>query len=189
MKLLDETPDGGILDGPVKPGTIRIILADSQAIYRVGIRKIFALEDDIRVVAQADSLEQLRVAIERHPADIVLVEGELLTGTTSSIPALRRIAPDIKIIVQAELADQDHTVALYRHGIRGIISRSVSADLLVRCVRRIATGETWIDNQALNWVIEAYRGQETALLNPRPQTAPLSQAGGDHHLHRARQAQ
>ena len=33
---------------------IRVLLADSQAIYRVGMRKIFALEDDIRVVAQAE---------------------------------------------------------------------------------------------------------------------------------------
>jgi len=169
MNLLNKTPDGETLDGPVEPGTIRLILADSQAIYRVGIRKIFALEDDIRVVAQADSLEQLRAAIEGHPADVVLVEGELLTGATSSIPELRRIAPHIKIIVQTEFADQNQTVALYRHGIRGIISRSISADLLIRCVRRIASGETWIDNQALNWVIEAYRAQETALLNPRPQ--------------------
>ena len=73
MELLDETPDGEVLDAPVKPGTIRIILADSQAIYRVGIRKIFALEDDIRVVAQADSLDNLRTALERHPADVVLM--------------------------------------------------------------------------------------------------------------------
>ena len=65
---------------PVKPGAIRIILADSQAIYRVGIRKVFALEDDIRVVAQADSLENLRAAIERYPTDIVLLEGSLLAG-------------------------------------------------------------------------------------------------------------
>jgi len=169
MKLLDETLDGGILDEPVQPGTIRIVLADSQGIYRVGIRKIFALEDDIRVVAQADSLEQLRAAIERHPAEVVLVEGELLAGATSSIQELRRIAPDVKLIVQTEFADQNQTVTLYRQGIRGIISRSISADLLVRCVRRIAGGETWIDNQALNWVIEAYRSQETALLNPHPQ--------------------
>jgi DNA-binding NarL/FixJ family response regulator len=79
MELLDETPDGEILETPVKPGTVRIILADSQAIYRVGIRKIFALEDDIRVVAQADSLENLRAALERQPADVVLIEGGLLT--------------------------------------------------------------------------------------------------------------
>ena len=157
------------LDGPVKAGTIRVVLADSQAIYRVGIRKIFGLEDDIRVVAQADSLENLRAAIERQPTDVVLVEGELLSGATNSIPELLRIAPDIKLIVQAESADEDQTVELYRRGIRGIISRSISPDLLVRCVRRIASGETWIDNQRMNWVIEAYRGQEAELASRRTQ--------------------
>ena len=81
MEFLEENPNGEVLDGPVRPGTIRIILADSQAIYRVGIRKIFALEDDLRVVAQADSLENLRAAVERYPTDIVLLEGSLLTGT------------------------------------------------------------------------------------------------------------
>jgi DNA-binding NarL/FixJ family response regulator len=165
----DETSDGEVLDGPVKPGTIRVVLADSQAIYRVGIRKIFGLEDEIRVVAQANSLENLRLAIERHPADVVLVEGEFFTGAMSSIPELLRIAPDIKLIVQTLSADEDLTVELYRRGIRGIISRSISPDLLVRCVRRIASGETWIDNDAVKWVIEAYRGQETALESRRTQ--------------------
>jgi len=41
--FLDDSPDGEMLDSPVRPGMIRIILADSQAIYRVGIRKVFAL--------------------------------------------------------------------------------------------------------------------------------------------------
>ncbi len=169
MELLDETPDGEILETPVKPGTIRIILADSQAIYRVGIRKIFALEDDIRVVAQADSLENLRAALERQPADVVLIEGGLLTGVPSAIPDVLRIAPDVKLIVQAIGSDESQTVDLYRRGVRGIISRSISPDLLVRCVRRIATGETWIDNQAVNWVIDAYRAQAAALVSPRTQ--------------------
>ena len=93
MELLDETPDGEILDAPIKPGTIRIILADSQAIYRVGIRKIFALEDDIRVVAQADSLENLRSALERHPTDVVLIEGGLLTGHRRRSPMFCALPP------------------------------------------------------------------------------------------------
>ena len=169
MELLDESPDGEILEAPIKPGTIRIILADSQAIYRVGIRKIFALEDDIRVVAQADSLDNLKSALERHPADVVLIEGGLLTGAPNAIPDLLRITPDVKLIVQALGSDESQTVELYRRGVRGIISRSISPDLLVRCVRRIATGETWIDNQAVNWVIEAYRAQAAALVSPRTQ--------------------
>lgn len=164
MELLNKIPDGEVL--PDKPGEISVILADSQAIYHVGISKILALENDICVVAQANSLEQLRVAIERHPADVVLVEDELLSDTTSSIPEFLRIAPDLKLIVQTVSPDEGRTVELFRRGIRGIISRAISPDLLVRCVRCIASGETWIDNQAMNWVIEAYRVQEAALLSP-----------------------
>ena len=169
MDILDDSANGDVLDAPVKPGTIRIILADSQAIYRVGIRKVFALEDDLRVVAQADSYENLRLAVERYPTDIVLLEGAMLAGTANAIPELLRLAPDVKLIVQAVQADENHTVELYRRGVRGIISRSISPDLLVRCVRRIAAGETWIDNQSVNWVIEAYRAQAAALVNPRNQ--------------------
>ncbi|MGA3370929.1 MAG: response regulator transcription factor [Terracidiphilus sp.] len=169
MDLLDDTADGEILDAPVKPGTIRVILADSQAIYRVGIRKVFALEDDLRVVAQADSVDNLRAAIERYPTDVVLMEGSLLSGTANAIPELLRAAPDVKLIVQAVAADENQTVELYRRGVRGIVSRAISPDLLVRCVRRIAAGETWIDNQSVSWVIEAYRAQAAALVNPRTQ--------------------
>ncbi|HTB97532.1 MAG TPA: response regulator transcription factor [Terracidiphilus sp.] len=169
MEFLDETPDGEVSDGPVKPGAIRIILADSQAIYRVGIRKIFALEDDLRVVAQADSIENLMAAIARYPTDVVLMEGGLLTGAINSIPEVLKLAPDVKLIVQAVSNDESQTVELYRRGVRGIISRSISPDLLVRCVRRIAAGETWIDNQSVNWVIDAYRSQAAALVSPRTQ--------------------
>jgi two-component system nitrate/nitrite response regulator NarL len=169
MDFRDESPEVEPVDGSVKPGAIRIILADSQAIYRVGIRKIFALEDDIRVVAQADSLENLMAAVERFPTDVVLLEGALLADSRNAIADLLRMAPEVKLIVQAVSTEESHTVELYRRGVRGIISRSISPDLLVRCVRRIAAGETWIDNQSVNWVIEAYRAQAAALVNPRTQ--------------------
>ena len=148
---------------------IRILLADSQAIYRVGMRKVFALEDDLRVVAQVDSIVHLLTAVEKHPADVLVLEGSLLAGTTNTIPEIVKRAPEIKIIVQTAATDEAHTVELYRRGVRGIIPRSISPDLLVRCVRKIAAGETWIDNQSVNWVIEAYRSQASALTNPRSQ--------------------
>jgi DNA-binding NarL/FixJ family response regulator len=178
MDFLEDSSEGEIVDSPAKPGAIRIILADSQAIYRVGIRKIFALEDDLRVVAQADSLENLRAAIERYPTDIVLLEGSLLAGTANAIPEILRLAPDVKLIVQAVATDESHTVELYRRGVRGIISRSISPDLLVRCIRRINAGETWIDNQSVNWVIEAYRSQAASLVSPRnqPRLSPKEMA-------------
>jgi DNA-binding NarL/FixJ family response regulator len=169
MDFRDDSPERDVSDSVVGAAAIRIILADSQAIYRVGIRKVFALEDDIRVVAQAESVENLHAAVQRYPSDVVLLEGDMLIGTANAIPELLRLAPEIKIIVQTSHTDEVHTVEYYRRGVRGIISRGISPDMLVKCVRKIASGETWIDNQSVNRVIEAYRSQAAALVTPRSQ--------------------
>src|SRR6202020_2759113 len=87
------------------PG-IRVILADSQAIYRVGMKKVFALEDDIRVIAQVETLTNLYAALERYPTDVVLLEGQLIAGTIDAIPELVRQAPDAKLIVQVTETDE-----------------------------------------------------------------------------------
>jgi DNA-binding NarL/FixJ family response regulator len=155
-----ETQDGS---------AIRIILADSQAIYRVGMRKVFALEDDIRVVAQAETLPNLYAALVRFPTDVVVLEGHLIAGTIDAIPELVRRAPQAKLIVQVSESDEANTVELYRRGVRGVVPRSISPDLLIKCVRKIADGETWIDNQSVSWVIDAYRSQATTLTSPRTQ--------------------
>jgi DNA-binding NarL/FixJ family response regulator len=134
---------------------IRVVLADSQAIYRVGMKKVFALEDDIRVVAQAENLTNLHTALQRYPTDVVLLEGQMIAGTIDAIPDLVRRSPDAKIIVQVVETDEANIVELYRRGVRG--------------VRKIAEGETWIDNQSISWVIEAYRSQASSLTNPKTQ--------------------
>jgi len=160
-------------DQQLKPAAattaIRIVLADSQAIYRVGMKKVFALEDDLRVVAQAESLPNLHAALQRYPTDVVLLEGQMIAGTIDAIPELMKHAPDAKLIVQVVDADESNIVELYRRGVRGVVPRSISPDLLIKCVRKIADGETWIDNQSISWVIEAYRSQASSLTNPRVQ--------------------
>src|SRR5580692_3262183 len=107
---------------------IRIILADSQSIYRVGMKKVFALEDDIRVVAQAETLANLHAALQRYPTDVVLLEGQMIAGTIDAIPELVKHAPDAKLIVQVVEADEGNIVELYRRGVRGVVPRSISPD-------------------------------------------------------------
>src|SRR5665213_1489861 len=165
----EDGPEETALQENPGPAGIRVVLADSQAIYRVGIRKIFALEDDIRVVAQVENLNNLYLALQRYPTDVVVLEGQLIAGTIDAIPELVRQHPDAKLIVQVSEADESNTVELYRRGVRGVVPRSISPDLLVKCVRKIAAGETWIDNKSISWVIEAYRAQATTLTNPRVQ--------------------
>jgi two-component system nitrate/nitrite response regulator NarL len=151
---------------------IRIVLADSHTIYRVGMQKIFALENDVRVIQQTDSLAGLHHAIQCFPTDVILLESKLIAGTADAVSELIRWAPKLKIIVLSSQDDEANPVELYHRGVRGIIPRSISADLLVKCVRTIVAGETWIDNRSVNLVIEAYRSQPSAPANPLERLSP-----------------
>jgi len=141
------------------PNPIKILIADSQAIYRVGIRKIFALEDDLRVVAQAESLGQTLAAASRFEPDVVLMESAMSPNPAGAVAEVQKRVPNAKLIIIAGESDEDDTVEYLRRGVRGIIKRSVAPELLTKCVRKVAEGETWLDNQGVNWVIEAYRTQ------------------------------
>jgi DNA-binding NarL/FixJ family response regulator len=149
---------------------VRIIIADSEAIFRVGMGKIFALEKDLEVVAQTDNLQQTLTAISSTPADVILFEAGLSSNPGESVSeVIRRAQPDTRVIVVAHHTGEEETVEYLRRGVRGILTRSVSPDLLVRCVRKVAAGETWLDNQGVNWVIEAYRSQAEMGTTPKQQ--------------------
>ncbi len=149
---------------------IRVILADSQAIFRVGIRKIFALEDDIRVVAQVETLGQLFAALGKYPVDVILFESEISANPAEALSEVLRRVPSARVILVTDEEDPDETVDYLRRGVSGIVTRAITPDLLVRCVRKVADGETWLDNKGVNWVIEAYRTQATQLTSPRSKT-------------------
>ena len=76
-------------------GTIRVIVADTQAIFRAGLRKIFALEDDIRVVGQAESLEQTVAAIQKFSADVVIFEAVLSPNPADAVSDLLTAKPEL----------------------------------------------------------------------------------------------
>ncbi len=146
---------------------LRVIIADSEPIFRVGMRKIFALEDDIRVVAQAETVSQAMSAISKFAAEVLLFESVLSTIPADTVTEMLHTAPQLKIILIVPDLSEEETVEYLRRGVSGIVTRSIAPDLLIKCIRKVAGGETWLDNRGVNWVIEAYRAQATQLTNPR----------------------
>lgn len=150
------------------PASVRVVLADSQSIFRVGVRKIFALEDDMRVVAQAETLGQTLAAVSNSPVDVVLFESSISPNPAEAVSEILKRAPQAKVIVVTPETDEERTVEYLRRGVRGIVLRSVPPDLLVKCVRCVQQGETWLDNRGVNWIVEAYRNQASQLTAGRP---------------------
>ena len=147
---------------------IRVILADTQAIFRAGLRKIFALEDDIRVVAQAETLQQTQSAVIKFSADVVIFEAALAQNPVETVTELLRQAPQLKVVVVTAASDEQLTLDLFRRGAHGILSREVEPEILIDCLRKVAAGEPWLENQAVHWVMEAFRGHSLRPSGARP---------------------
>ena len=158
----------GSVSADENQASLRLIVADTQAIFRVGVRKVLALEDDIRVVAQAENLGQTLAAVAKFPADVLLFESRLTPNPAEAVSEVLKKNGSLRIIVITGDIDEPTTVDYFRRGVRGIINRAIAPDLLVRCIRKVQGGEMWLDNQGVSWVIEAYRSQASALTSPRP---------------------
>ena len=152
--------------------SLRLILADSQAIFRAGIAKILTSEPDIRVVAQTGDLGQTLTEVSARDADLLFFEHGLTPAPVEAVAEILKRAPRIRIVVLVDNAVERDTVDYFRRGVHGLITRGIAPELLVRCVRKVAKGETWLDNQGINWLVHAFRTQ----------SAQLRPAEGKHRL-------
>src|ERR1700746_905883 len=140
---------------------IRVIVADSQAIFRAGLRKIFAVEDDIRVVGQAETMPQAVAAAKKFAAEILILEAALAERPAEALQEILKEAQGLRVVVVTETPDQDLTLDLFRRGAYAVVSREIDSELFVECLRKVAEGEPWLEPHAVPWVLEAYRTQGT----------------------------
>lgn len=169
---VDENP--GVGEDGGNGQFVRVIVADTQAIFRAGLRKIFALEDDIRVVGQAETLVQTQSAVTKFSADILIFEAALTPNPVDAVADLMRQNSQLKVVVVTPGAEEELTLELFRRGVHGIVSREVEPELLVDCLRKVSAGDYWLDSQGVRWVLEAYRtqGNRPAGARPKVQLTP-----------------
>jgi DNA-binding NarL/FixJ family response regulator len=121
----------------------KIILADSQAIFRAGTAKVLAMVDDFHIVAQCADVERMMHATTAFPGAIVLFASSL----HPNLERLRVVLESAgsRAIVIAE--NNESAGAYLHHGFNGVVLRSVTATALMECVRRVAVGGTWMPPQ------------------------------------------
>ena len=119
---------------------INVVIADHQAIFRAGIAKILAVEDDLRIVGQPASMQQLHVCLDKLRTEVLL----LSSGFTPNIAEIGEAARSrcVSVIILAESSEA--AAQFTKPGVKGVVYRSVPGDCMVDTVRRIARGETYI---------------------------------------------
>jgi DNA-binding NarL/FixJ family response regulator len=118
----------------------KIILADSQAIFRAGTAKVLAMDEELRIIAQCADVERLFHAVTTFPGSIVLFAASLR-------PEMNRLRMLLDSAGSRGIVIAEHTdgaAAYLQNGFLGVVFRNVTGQALVECVRRVAAGETWL---------------------------------------------
>ena len=119
---------------------INVIIADHQAIFRAGVAKVLAVEDDLRIVAQPQTTEQMLNTLERLRAQVLLISTFFLPefAEIQSLTARNSVAT----LVLAEPGDE--ASAFVAMGVQGVVYRSINGSSIVEAVRRLARGEPFV---------------------------------------------
>lgn len=122
---------------------VRILIADQGGVFRLGLRKVFALEDDLRVVAQADNALQLAPLVRKFLPDLMFVQAEMIgDGRENVLAKARKAAPESRIVITAAEVKREDLARFTRSGVAGVILKSQEPGYFVACARKVLAGES-----------------------------------------------
>ncbi|MFF2053019.1 response regulator [Leifsonia sp. NPDC058194] len=123
--------------------TIRVIVADDQAIIRDGLVTVLGLLPDVEVVGEASDGEQaVALAVAEQP-DVALMD--LRMPGVDGVAATERIsreAPGTAVLVLTTYADDESILAALRAGARGYLTKDAGRAELAAAVRAVASGQS-----------------------------------------------
>ena len=154
---------------------MRVVLVDDQELVRSGLRRILRRRDGFEIVAEcADGAEIPRTlaglagdgadGLAGDPGvDVVLMD--LRMRQVDGITATRRLSEDADappVLVLTTFDDDEMLSGALRAGAAGFLLKDSSADDLIRGVRAVAAGDSWLDPAVTGRVLSSYRNSAPA---------------------------
>lgn len=140
---------------------IRVLLVDDHAILRAGIRALLQFQDDMQVVAEAaDGLDALRQAKACQP-DVILMDIGL--PGMDGLAATREIVhacPNTRILILTQHENREYVMPAVRVGAAGYVLKRAPDDTLIRAIRIVHGGGTYLDPGVSDVFLEDVRRQE-----------------------------
>lgn len=130
-----------------KPQVINVVIADHQPVYRAGLAKLLATEDDMRIIAQPLSSEHLMNVLEKLRPHVLVIS----SGFIDEPEKLKRVngmagERQVAILVLTENSEQSPEFVPW--GAQGVFYRSIQGATLVAGVRQLAQGGRFLQMHA-----------------------------------------
>jgi DNA-binding NarL/FixJ family response regulator len=141
-------------------GTVRVLLADEQSLFREAVRVVLAGVEGLEVVGEAsDGVQAVAEAVRLRP-DVALIDGQLPNGDGTS--ATRRIVglvPGCKVIVLSGEQEQHILPQVVEAGATAFVTKASPIQDLILAVRAVHRGEAVIPPRLLPGLLSALVGR------------------------------
>jgi len=141
---------------------IRILLADDHAVVRQGFKMILSAQPDMEIVGEAANGREAVELAEQFKPDVVVMD--VAMPELNGIEATRRLLgalPHTRVIALSMHKDSVYVREILRAGARGYLLKDSGAEDLVRAIRAVAGGESWLSPAVSNAVLDDYRRHVT----------------------------
>lgn len=148
--------------------SIRVMLVDDHKILRDALKGVLEREHDLAVVGEAsDGAEALALVRQLQP-DVVLMDiGMPGIGGIEATRALRTEWPEIKVVALSTFSDRRIVLQMLDAGAGGYVVKSAGRDELLRAIRAVAHGKTYLCPDSSAVLVDSVRGKQTAEQTPR----------------------
>jgi|SRR4051794_3396119 two-component system response regulator NreC len=125
--------------------TIRVLLVDDHAVFRSGLRRILASEDDIDVVGEAENGERAVFEAIANTPDVVVMD-VVMPGKTGieAMPAVLQAVPQAKVLMLSMQDDPRYVRQAFDAGASGYVLKEAADTEVVDAVRAVARGEQYV---------------------------------------------
>ena len=128
--------------------TIRLLIADDQAMVRGALAALLDLESDLEVVGQVGRGDEVVDACREHRPEVVLMDVEMpgMDGIAASA-VLRRAMPEVRVLVVTTFGRPGFLRRAMQAGVQGFVVKDTPATQLADAVRRVNEGLRVVDPQ------------------------------------------
>ena len=152
-----------------------VLIADDQALVRVGLRKILEAEPEMTVVGEAADGEDAVSAAQRLRPDLVLMD--IRMPVLHGIEATRRIVAaqaGTRVLVLTTFGLDGYVFDALRSGASGFMLKDAPPEEIAAAVRIVANGDALLAPAVTRSVIEEFARQRPAAAAPPPAVAELT---------------
>ena len=126
--------------------TIRLLLADDQALVRGALAALLSLESDLEVVAEVGRGDEVLDAVARHTPDVAILDVEMPGLDGIEVAArLREKAPEVRVLMCTTFGRPGFLRRAMQAGASGFVVKDTPAEQLADAVRRVHAGLRVVD--------------------------------------------